>query len=328
MKPFIPYSLLAAAALCGVAFGQTATTTPVGYVTHTLAPNMYTLVSVTLHEPVIASGVLSGATATSVSTTGVNFSTLLEAGSVYLLELPNGTIQEISSWTDVSLNTPENISGSVQAGTTQYKLRKASTVSSVFGANNSVGLVYDGDEDLTNNDVLLVPNAANAFDTIYYFDNGEISGWYDDLGNEADNRVLNYADAFFVQRRAGASNLSLVVSGEVKLTPTSSVLVSGYNFLGSVAPVGLTLANSGLQNYLTVATSEEDVATTADLVLLQQPDGAYRTAYYYNDGETTGWFDDLGNEADSIPLEGGFLIQNKGAGKAFTVAVPSSYSSL
>jgi hypothetical protein len=331
MKTKLTYSLLAAAAACGMAQGQgqtTAYTTPVGYTTQTLDANKYNLVAITLHNSAVFGGVITGANSTSVSFTGVDFTTLLAAGTVYILELPNGVTQEISTWTATSLTTPENISSSVVAGTTTCKIRKASTVSDIFGATNSLGLASDGDEDLSNNDVLLVPNVNNAFDTVYYFDNGETTGWFDDQGNEANNKVLNYGDGFFVQRIAGGQSINLVISGEVKKTPTSSVLVSGFNFVGSVSPVGLTLSNSGLQNFLNIATNEAEATTTADFVLQQQSNGTYRTAYYFNDGETVGWFDDQGETADNLILDTGCLIQNKGASKSVTLSVPSSYSSL
>jgi hypothetical protein len=252
------------------------------------------------------------------------------------LELPNGVTQEVSAWSGSVLTTPEDVTGSVVPGTTTYKLRKASTVSDVFGATNSVGLKSDGDEDPFNNDLILVPNSSNTFDTIYYFDNtglvdpiDVVKGWFTTGGDPADNFILNYADGFFVQRQPGAgAPLTLTVTGEVKTVPTNNVLLSGFNYVGAVAPVGLTLANSGLQNFLTIATNETEAGTIADFVLQQQPDGTYRTAYYFNDGETVGWFDTGGDPADTLVLDTGFLIQNKGSNKSYTLSVPSSYSSL
>ena len=119
------------------------------------------------------------------------------------------------------------------------------------------------------------------------------------------------------------------MSGEIKKTPTSGVLAPGYNFLGGVTPTGSTLATSNLKDSITIATNEEDAATTADYVLFQLPSGAYRTAYYFDDGETAGWFDTEGNPADDATMDGGFLIQNKGATpKSYTLSLPAFYSSL
>jgi hypothetical protein len=331
MKPKSIKSLLALALLApGVLFAQTtAKTTPVGYVTTVLAPNKYNLISVTTHQPTIASGVISAEAADKITTTGVNFSTLLTEGSVYILELPDGTIQEVSSWTATELNTPQDISGVVTPGVTKYNLRLADTVASVFGATNSAGLTADDDEDYTNNDLVLIPNSVGAFDTVYYFEgDAESAGWYDAEGNPANNRLLNYADGFFVQRGAG-EDISLVIDGEVKKAPTSGVLASGYNFLGGVAPAGSTLASSNLKDSVTIATNETEAATTADYVLFQLPSGAYRTAYYFDDAETAGWFDTEGNPADDAVIENGFLIQNRGVtAKPYKINLPTLYSTL
>ena len=64
-------------------------------------------------------------------------------------------------------------------------------------------------------------------------------------------------------------------------------------------------------------------------VLLQQPGGAYKTCYYFNDGAgTLGWFDDQGNSVDTDPIEGGFLLLNRSGVKPYSVDVPANYSSL
>ena len=329
MKTSISYSLLAAAMACGLAHGQTtAYTTPVGYVTKSLPPGLTTLVGLTVQQPTVAAGVLDAASASpkSVTDNQVNFTTTLTAGATYVLELTDGTVQEITAWSGSVLTTPDNITASVTPGTTTYKLRKAATVSDIFGATNSVGLSPDTDGSLTGTDTILILNASNAFDTVYYFNDGAgTTGWFDDQGAPADNKVVAYPDSFYVRRAAGTPK-SLVVSGEVKTTPTGGRLVSGFNFVNSVAPVGLTLATSGLQTSLTP--DVDGSLTGTDLVLV--PNGAvFTTVYYFNDGAgTTGWFDDQGAPADSLPLDGGFLINNASGIKPFKVNVPAGYSSL
>ena len=328
MKPIYSYALLAAFAAVGSASAVEAVTTPVGYVTQTLSPEKYNLVSLTMQNPSVASGVITAEDSAFVATTGVDFTAILTPGTVYILELPDGTIQEISSWSATQLDTPNDLTGVVTPNTTTYVLRKADTISTVFGATNSAGLAFDADDDYTNNDLVLVPNASNAFDTVYYFDDGAgTSGWFTAAGDPADNLVLNYADGFFVQRGSG-SDITLTVDGEVKKVSTKSVLVPGFNFVGSVSPAGLTLANSGLQNSLTISVSEE-TTPLADLVLKQNPDGSYRSVYYFNDGAgTTGWFDLAGDPADDLALDTGFLIQNLGATKPYEISAPSFYTTL
>lgn len=325
MKSYIPYSLLAAAA-CGLAYGETAYTTPVGYNTTSLEPNKYNLVSVTLHNSPIYSGIISAESSETITSTGANFSSLLQAGVSYVLELPNGTIQEITSWNGDSLTTPDDITASVVPGTTTFILRKATTVADLLGASNAVGLTPDSDDDYTSgNDLVLIPNASGAFDTVYYYDNGsDPGGWFDDLGNSADSKPLIYADSLFIQRGDGSA-VPLVVTGEIKKAPTAGVLTPGFNFVGAVSPVGLTVSSSGLDSFLTGGDSEE----SADNILLQNSNGTYRTIYLFNDGESpVAWFDTLGEPADEVSLDGGFLIFNRGATKPAVISVPSSYNGL
>ncbi len=58
------YSLLLAAAACGMAHGQTAYTSPVGYVTQSCAANSDTIVGLPLRIPTVAAGALSTASDT------------------------------------------------------------------------------------------------------------------------------------------------------------------------------------------------------------------------------------------------------------------------
>lgn len=328
MKPIYPYAFLGA--LLAVGAATAATTTPVGYVTKTLAPNQFNLVGLTLQSPTVSSGVLDAESATSVTDTGVDFVTLLGASGskTYVLELSDGTIQEITAWTAAGvLTTPQDITAKVTPGTTTYKLRKAATVADIFGATNSAGLKASPDGDPASADKILILNASNSFDTVFYFNDGAgTQGWLDAESNLAADKVVAYPDGLFVQRGTGTA-LTLTVTGEVKTTPTGGVLTPGYNYLNAVAPTQLTLETSGLKSFLTP--SADGDPASGDNVLIQTATGAYTTAFYFNDGAgTEGWLDSESNLAKDYVLDGGFLIFNRGATKPFTVAVPSNYSTL
>lgn len=328
MKKYLPYSLILAAAATGLAHGAaTAYTTPVGYVSKALVPNGFSFVGLTVHNPVISSGVIDAKSANSITDTGMNFTTLLTAGMTYVLELDNGIIQEVTTWNSSGvLNLPEDITASVTNGTTTYKLRKASTISDIFGATNSAGLAPDTDGDfLTLNDLIFVIGAGGAAKAVYYYNDGSTTGWFDADGNDGANIPIVYSDGFYVKRGAGTS-INLVTSGEVKTKPTKNVLIPGFNFLSSVSPTGLTLGTSGLQNFISPDTIGD--YQTVDNVYLPQPNGSFKIAYYFNDGSTTGWFDADGNDATNLALQGDFLILNRGIAKSYTISVPTSYSSL
>lgn len=324
MKPYT-YAFLAAAAACGLASAaETAYTTPVGYVTQTLSPNQFNLIGVTVHNPTAAAGVIDAESSTSITDTQVNFTTSLEAGATYVLELPNGVIQEITAWSGSVLTTPQDITASVTPGATTYKIRKADTVSSLFGASNSAGLTSSPDGDVSLCDTIQLFNGS-GFDVVYYYNDGSTTGWFDEGGNPAADKPVIYADGVYV-KRVGGSPISFVTDGEIKTTPTSGVLAPGFNYLCSVAPAGLNLGNSGLQNF--ISQSPDGDTSTVDTVQVQVAGGAYLVCYYYNDGSTTGWFDEGGNPAESVSLDSGLLILNRGASKPFTLSVPTSYSSL
>ena len=325
MKTYLPYSLILAAAASGMAFGaETAYTTPVGYVTQALAANQFTLAGLTVQQPTKAAGILDAESATSVTDNEVNFTTSLTAGATYILELPDGTVQEITAWSGSVLTTPSNITAFVVPGTTTYKLRKAATVSDVFGATNTVAALTSG-TDASLCDKILIPNAANGFDTVFYFNDGAgAEGWLDGDSNLAADKPMPYMDGFYVQRVAGAAK-SLTISGEVKTKPTGGVLVAGFNYLNSVAPVGLTLDGSNLKSFVSQGTD----GATVDNVLLPTALGGYTTCFYFNDGAgAEGWLDGDSNLAGGLLLEDGFLILNRGAVKPYTLSVPTSYSSL
>jgi len=323
MKTSISYSLIAAAMACGFANGQTtAYTTPVGYVTQALAADQFNLVGTTVQQSTAAAGVIDAVTSISVTDNGVNFTTTLTAGTVYVLELNNGTIQEITSWSGSVLTTPSNLVSQVTAGTTAYKIRPAATISSIFGAANSAGLTPSPDGSTGNADTIQVYNGS-GFDTIVYINDGAgTEGWYTETGDPAANLPIVYADGFFVKRTTGSGPINLVVSGEIKTVPTSGVLTPGFNYLGAVAPVGLTLATSGLSSY--ISPSPDGDAATSDSVQIQVG-GAYVVCMYI-DG--IGWYSETGDPVDNQVLNTGFLIQNRGTTKPYTVSVPSSYSSL
>jgi len=342
MKTKLTYSLLAAAAACGMAQGQTtAYTTPVGYVTVPMSPGQFTFGGLTLQSQSVAAGVLSSSTATSVTASGgIDFTALLTPGTIYILELPDGTIQEVSSWNGATLNTQENVSASVVNGTTTYKLRPCATVASVFGLNNTAGLTSSQDGDASTVDNVIVYTAPGISTNIYYFDangNGsrdeaDFDGWYTAGGEPADNQVIPYADGFLVQRVAGSLK-TLVVTGEIKTSPTKSVLGSGFNFLSSVSPAGLTLIQSGLHQH--ISTSSDGDSTTVDNVVVNVA-GNQTNVYFFDlnqngvidaaDGDA--WYTAGGDPANDFALEGGFYIINVGAAKPYTISVPTSYSNL
>jgi hypothetical protein len=314
----LAFGLLAA----NVTWAQnTATTTPVGYVTQTIPPNVFTYCGLTLHSPIIASGVITSSDASSVTQSGFNFDSILTAGDVYVLELENGTIQEVKSWDSSGrLVTSENISSQITDNVTEYSLRKAKTVNDVFGANNSFGLTST-DSEIQNADQIYLPTSSGTIIIYYYNDGSPDTGWYTSDGNLAGNLPIIYSDGFYIKRVNG-DPVNIVLQGEVKTRPTAGVYTPGWNILSSVVPAGLTLQNSNLQNFIT-SSSDGDYLTVDNVYI---PNGqSFDIVYYYNDGgPDTGWYTSAGDPAGNLALSGAFLILSRsGNAKPYTINFPT-----
>lgn len=134
----------------GASAQATAYTKPSGFVTHTLKSGQFNLVGLTLHEPISVAGAFETVSGTTLTDTGVNFTTALTAGKTYVLEITEntadpslvGTIQEITSWTATTLTTPQDLGADGLAGETsggandgaKYQLRQAVTLQQIFGS--------------------------------------------------------------------------------------------------------------------------------------------------------------------------------------------------
>jgi hypothetical protein len=337
MKTYIPYSLLAAAAACGMAFGQTAYTTPVGYATSPLSQGFNAL-GLTLQTPTLASGSFETVEATSVTDTGVTFAPI--AGRTYVLEITSGTL--VGSIFEIPA---ASISGSTVTVTTvpatdlvtlglttsdTYKLRVAPTLEEIFTTVTLAnGGVLGAALSSGSADIVWIPNGNGGY-TQYYLRSGATPEFRNVATNTASPNVpVVYADGFLVQKKA-ATAASLVVSGEVKTTGTNSVAVQGFNLLSAVAPAGLNLFNAGLEDDLTAALS----AGSADIVWVQQPNLSY-VQYFRRSGTGAGWRVSgttvtlTDEQTQAISLSSGFLVQRKAASAVnIDLNVPTSYSSL
>jgi len=331
MKPKSIKSLLALALLApGALFAQTtAKTTPVGYHTETLVSGQFNLVGMNVHSPVISSGVISAEAADKVTVAGVDFTALLTSGATYVLELPDGTIQEITSWTATELSTPQDISGFITPATTTFKLRKAKTISEIFGATNTAGLQATDAFDSEAADLVYVQNASAGFDRYFYSNLEGAEGWFNasDFSGANDIPVV-YTDSLLLLRR-GATDLDVVFSGEVKKEPTSYALLGGqFNYLSTVYPAGITLANSGLATSLTPTDAFD--SESADLVYIQNATAGYDRYFYSNLEGAEGWFNASDfSTADTTPIKSGLIVLRRGAATtALLTPEASIYSTL
>ncbi|MGJ8644549.1 MAG: hypothetical protein ACSHX9_14155 [Luteolibacter sp.] len=325
MKNLIPLAALAAITTTGALQAQTqAFSTPSGYVTVSISPGIFNLTGVSLHEPVVLSGVIDSATATTIVDADVDFSAL--AAGTYILELndDSGIIQEVTVLDANTLTTVDDLSGSVTGGVTAYKLRPASTLDSVFGADNSkANLVESPDGGDSGVDKIIVQSASGLSTYFYVNAPGVLVGWFDGTGAAGDT-VLNYADGLYVQTTPTSTATDFVITGQVKEQNTGSVLNPGFNLLNPVVPAGLTLGTSGLQDYILASTDGGDTGVDKVLIPDSETPGAFKTYYYVNaPGVFVGWFDGT-DPADDVKLEGAFFLNNvEGSVKPYLINGPT-----
>ncbi|BDS06133.1 hypothetical protein NT6N_11730 [Oceaniferula spumae] len=315
------------------AFAQdSAFTKPAGFVSHTLKAGQFNLVGLTLHQPVVVSGELDDVNGQVLGDDEVNFGTSLEAGKTYILEITEasdstlvGTIQEVTVWNNNEMTTPQDLDAQGLVSGDKYQLRAAATISDVFGAANSAGLLPTDEFKADEADLIYVPNGA-GFDTYFYSDLTGATGWFKSDFSPADNTPIPYMDSILILRRA-ATDLKLVVTGSVKTVAATLALGAGqFNYVSATFPVGSTLGNSGLEANLTA--TDEFKADEADIVYMPNGTGGYDTYFYSNLATAPGWFKSDFSPATNVEIKPGIIILRRGAAVNATVNPPSTYNNL
>lgn len=320
----ISYSLIAAAAAVGMAFGaDTATTNPVGYVTNSLQPG-FNLVGLTLVSASTVTGDIETVNGSQIGDTDINLQTSLPAGRTYILEITSGAaqgmVQEFTAVSGGTITLPAAIAG--VAADDKYRIRVAPTLEEVFGST------LQSQGTATGSDIVWLANGPGVFDRYYL--NKPLFGaasWkkINDNGTEtaAPNTPLVYLDGFFVEVKSTAKDL--VLSGEVRGEATSVFLGTGFNAVGTVFPVGSTLANSNLATTL----QAQGTATGSDIVWISSGAGSF-TKYYFNKPlfGAGSWKrinadnSEVNVDGASVQLSSGVFIERKGAAKSVLVTSP------
>ncbi|MCW1883861.1 hypothetical protein OKA04_03925 [Luteolibacter flavescens] len=322
MKPIIPFALLGA--LLAVGAVNAAETTPVGYETLSLAPG-FNYTGLRLQQPVVHAGTFETITANSVTDTGATFA--LTATKTYIIEINNGSgiLTDVlgSAVSGSTINTTDNLLAAGVANGASYSIREAATLTSIFGATNSAGLT-GGFGGISGADVIFVSNGSGGFNQYYYDD---LEGSWADVNGAAVNGAsvpIIYTDSLIVSATAP---VNLVVSGEVKLTPTATVTSSGFNYISSVYPAGATLSSTFDAAIPQLDRGFGSIAG-ADVFFVANGTGGYNQ-YYYDDLETS-WADVNGVAVNgaSISLDSGVIFSNENTPLSLKLSAPSFYGDL
>ncbi len=250
MKPYLSYSLILAAAASGMAFGaETAYTTPVGYITHSIAaaganPSAETYLSASMVETAAYAGVSISASGNTVAFAGTSVPTTFD--STYVLEITSGPSE--GWWSTVTSSTSSSIILNdvfPVATATSISVRKHSTLKTFLG-NNTPGLVTFNGVDDSDEVQVWDPVAQSAVPFAYIsgvdladplYPNG---AWWN-LGTSAiaNDYPIEPGSAVRVKRIGTA--LSFTSSGTVKTTKTQVDLYTDFNWVGTPLAAGGTL---------------------------------------------------------------------------------------
>lgn len=312
---------------------------PSGFVTHAVKAGQFNLIGLTLHEPVVISGVFDDVSGNELTDEDENFTTALQAGKTYILEITEnatspslvGAIQELTGgWTSNTLTTSDNLEEAGLAAGAKYQLRAARTISQIFGANNEAGLQGSANKDIDEADVIYIPNGVD-FDQYFYSSStaeGAEPGWYKSGETPilANDTPVIYTDALLIYRR-GNSDLDFTMHGCVKSTAATMALTGGeFNYVSTVFPVGATLGNSGLEASL--EGSDNYSINEADVVYMPDGEGGYNRYFYSNPAGDEKWCSDKFDDASNVPLKSGIIIQRRTDHKNATITPPALYSNL
>jgi hypothetical protein len=309
----ITYSLiLAALAATGSAIAQdTAYTTPVGYLTTTIGGNVSggsagasTFVASTLQAPAVFSG---EATASPSGTKVISFAAAVPAdldGS-YQLVITNGAQEgwytTISSSNATSITVSDDFPGGLSANV-KVEVRKFATIQSLLG-DNTAGLAPE-------DEVQLLDPSAQLISTVVYAD-----GWFNFVTEEPAEDYIIYPGTSVQIIRKGATPLSLVQSGEVKLTKTQVDIFPGDNWLGQSLATGGTLG--GMQFASQIAGTDFLQIVRADGGVGQSIDN-----YVASDGVMYNFVTEEDATLELLTEGAGYLI-SRSAGPASTISIPA-----
>jgi len=242
----------------------TAYTTPVGYITHTVAGNASALsagavsyISPSMVQPNTFAGASTASPSGSATITfsggvpaGLNTSSLLEvttAGSNV------GWWSSIISSTATTITVNDNFPAGLPAATT-VAVRNHTTVKSFLGSNAPGLTPFDG---VVVNDEVLILNPVTQVTTTYAYvpaavSGGPADGWFN-LGTSAnaDNDIIEPGTSVQV-KRFSSGGLSFVSSGTVKTTSTQVDLYKAFNWVGTFAAANSTLNGMGFNTQLII----------------------------------------------------------------------------
>ena len=302
------------------AFGQTAVSPVVGYETINLNVGFNPIGLRFLEKPA-ASGTLEVIAADSVQDTDIDFSTVLDADTTYVLEIENATgpLQIIDTFSGSTLTTQDDLTASAAVGVS-YTIRPIATIESVFGADNSAGLISG--PNTTAAATIFIPDGTGGFRQFFFAGANLLESTADGVALATAGDIELPHDTGFAITSPAAD--SFVVAGDLKVTNTSFPLSVGFNPLASAFPVDATIASVfGADNSagLTVGPN----TTAADTIFVPDGNGGF-SQFFFAPGNTLLQNNPTGNPslatATEISLSDGYFVNSPNGNDFFTEIAP------
>ena len=285
----LPYTLIALAAVSGFASAQVVTTsytTPVGYITYTLAGNPTANPSGadTYAGPVLVNPVKFAGT-TTVNPSGLT--TLTFSGGVPALDSKD--LIEIKTpgasegwWSEVvsSTSTTIEVANAIPTvgGNIQIEARKITTIRDFLGANDP-GFTKETDGSVPGDQVIFLDPTTQASTTYVYVDDpayltpGEDPGWTDfgTFLNGDDVKIYPGTGCTF-RIFSSATDKTFVAEGTVKTGKTQVDVFPGDNFIAPTLAVGATFGTLNVASIMFSDDSDPNTTPVEDQVITLQPD--------------------------------------------------------
>jgi uncharacterized repeat protein (TIGR01451 family) len=298
----------------------------------TAAPAVSTFASAPLREPRLAQVTVSAlGVPTLTPSANVWPSDLLAAGPCYVMltsGLNAGVTSDIVSFTAGVLTLTDDLSAIAALGD-GVEVRRHHTLTGLFDRANAGNLTPGLNSSVADLLQLVQPNGTT--ETFFRFTTG--LAWMDNNFVASAQRVINPEQAFVI-RNQSASALTLfqqgVVLAGVNSTPgggpaTIVPVETGTNLVTSPADRSVTITQLGLYtgNPATGVASGVN-ASSADRLVIPQPNDTMKTYYYFSNGTVSMWVDSSSRPAGTVSLPPGtpFYIVRKAPRAPFPWALP------
>jgi uncharacterized protein (TIGR02597 family) len=314
------YSLIAAAAACGLAGAQatTAYTTPVGYITVAVPAASDTTISPSLERPSLVAAAAASISGNNIGASGLTADALTAGAGSYLLVTSGPLVGKRYSVTSnaATVITVDGGATTLQAqgfvtGNT-YRVVPFWTLNTLFPNGAGVGSTSDA---LNPTSFVFAASTGvginKASAKAYIHCSGDVendlpAGWYDNDAvfdgalTEAQQRID--PSRMYSIRSASGSGSSAVISGQVPSSgveiPVPVATVFNDVYLGAPYPVDVSLQDSGLQSAIQAST---DALNPIELIFVYDVlalgiNKAAAKSYFYCSGDLendlpAGWYD-------------------------------------